>query len=410
MNKMIGKGANGKIKSIRAQQFFRIMLVLIWTRYTVLPYVLQTISKIPYIGVLSRYAFLIPIVFLTMLAWAWIRKRIRVSDILLYLIVALIIVASMLIYPENAVYIERQLVRVLTTVLLMYFVGLAYSHDLFREDLWKASCISVATVFLYQIYQLRLGRALMQDNMDLAYKTLPSVMYMIFWAFSNQKKRYWIYAVAGIGLIFSFGTRGAILAILVYLCLMYFFVAGKCKPYIKVASISILLVLAYLMVASDLLIIVSEYLSKLFGRLGVSTRIFDYFISGNILEGSGRERISSKLFQAISEKPILGYGLMGDRTIANNYAHNLFVELWCEFGIFVGSAIALFFIITPVKALKIESGREYASFILMLMCMVFSKLMVSGSYIEEPYLFLLIGLSTGVCRRKKSRRRRKIAQ
>ena len=106
--------------------------------------------------------------------------------------------------------------------------------------------------------------------------------------------------------------------------------------------------------------------------------------------------ITETIINLIKTKPLTGYGIMADRFyLIDSYAHNLFLELWVHFGVFFGSLIAFAFIYLPAKNLK-KLDDSTKMFIVMLMCMLFSKLMFSGTYLTERYLYLMLGISVAV--------------
>lgn len=139
-------------------------------------------------------------------------------------------------------------------------------------------------------------------------------------------------------------------------------------------------------------------------KLGLSIRIFAKFFEGDFFVSSSRNRIIEVLFEKISEKPVLGYGIAGDRTLVGGYSHNLAVELWVSFGIIIGTILlgVLFFIC--IKALiKSRKNNVDNMAILLLICCGLINLFLSGSYLSAPYLFLLIGLCISVIRKSKNK-------
>ena len=161
------------------------------------------------------------------------------------------------------------------------------------------------------------------------------------------------------------------------------------------------MIAAFFMLSDQFLQLV-KIIADFFEDIGFSTRVFDMFLQGAFVESEGRELLYSKIIDAIKENPIIGYGLMGDRPIIGFYVHNLFLEVLCHFGVALGSIILLLIVGIPCRALSKCRKTDAFVFILMLMCIVFVKLMFSGSYLDEPYLFFLIGVSISVNRRIES--------
>lgn len=375
--------------------FFVCLLVLTWGEHTIFDYVVQVFRRLPIIG--EFYRGVIPFLtgILIFLSLPYLLREVRLVDVLFYCACIVFLCVSIVVLPENAPYIEKDMWRVLGVAIPMYFIGLGYDHDKFKNILYYSSFLGVLLTFLYQIYYLNSGRELISDNMDVAYNLLPSLLYLVYWAFEKKRIVYWIIAVISLPIIFIFGTRGPILACVVFLALELFFKVLLNKSLLlKVLFVGAGIVVLWLLFFSDVLVQLAQFLSEKFEAYGFSTRIFDYFLDGDIAHSSGREEIYDSAIKAIFQSPAFGYGVMGDRVVTDAiYVHNIVLEFWCQFGLVFGTLLLSVVIIIPIKALCLE--RQNSSvfyFILMLMCMVFTKLMLSGSYITEMYLFLLLGI------------------
>lgn len=397
---------NRKTAGFTAAGAFSIMLVLIWTRYTVLIFVLQIISSLPIIGTLKPMVYPAVIAVLAVLAFPWIAKRVRGTEIMFYIVALLLILTTMLFSETSAVYIKKHLNNMLTVVLPMIFVGVCYDHNRHKNVIFYASLVGVITMFAYQLYKLSSGRVLATDNMDSAYKVLPSVMYLLYYAFEKGKMRYTLCAIMAVVSVLIYGTRGPALCILAFLAICIWINIGKIKqPVTRVFVLVITVVLLYLMMSSDVTIRVATKLSEQFTKWGFSSRIFDFFIEGEIADSNGRDILLTRSFELIRENPVLGCGLMGERARVGNYPHNLFVEMWCQYGVFLGTLLSAALIWIPVKAL-IQSKKDQSQFLFLMamICMVFVKLFLSGSYLHETQLFFLIGISLSVSRKYRKQR------
>lgn len=378
---------------------FRLLVMVFWTQYTILKFATEVIERLPFV---SRFSvFLIPVLFVSLLALSlpYIVRQIRSADMIFALSVVLVVIMTLLIYPDSKEYISPQLWRIFGMSVPLYFVGVIYDNEETKKDLFWCSLAGVAVMFLYQLYVLGTGRVLQTDNMNASYNALPSVMYLIYWAVTNNGMKNWLIAFAASALPFVFGTRGPIVAIAVFfaVCLIYRFSKIKNIP-LKMFLILIVGVIAVYVSSGNRILELAEMLSKEFGRIGFSTRIFDFFIEDQLAESAGREKLSEAVWRAIKQNAILGYGFMGDRSIIGGYVHNIVLEYWCSYGVFFGSAAIVLTAVIPLKAMLRSRGTDDLWLLIMFACMVFVKLMVSGSYVYEPYFYLLIGLSMGVLR------------
>lgn len=112
---------------------------------------------------------------------------------------------------------------------------------------------------------------------------------------------------------------------------------------------------------------------------------------------SGRDEVYSTTFEYIYKKPIIGYGPFGvrDKTI---HAHNVFLELWLQFGalfLFVFPFV-LFFVYFKLK--KIDSNYRVWLIFLFLYPMI--NIQFSSAYTTSSVLWFVLGvliLSNTLC-------------
>jgi O-antigen ligase len=146
-----------------------------------------------------------------------------------------------------------------------------------------------------------------------------------------------------------------------------------------------------------------EFLLGVFEEWGFSTRIFQYLLEGEFSVSNARSVLADTVVQAIWEKPIFGHGLMGDRVVTGGYyAHNILLEFLCHYGVFIGSFLLVAAFMIPTVATFRSRKKESFHFLLMMTCLVFIKLMMSGSYLLEADFFLLLGLCVCVLREKET--------
>ncbi len=379
---------------------FRFLVLVFWTQHTILRYVEEVIERLPFV---SRFApFFIPVLFMSLLALSlpYIVRQLRKVDILFVLSVVLVVVMTLLIYPDSKEYISPQLWRIFGMAVPLYFVGVIYDNEETKKDLFWCSLIGVLVAFLYQLYSLASGRVLESDNMNASYNVLPSVMYLVYWAIINNGMKNWLIAFAASALPFIFGTRGPIIAVAVFCAIGLIYRFSKIKNIaVKIVLILIVGIAAVYISTGNRILEWAEILSKRFGEIGFSTRIFDFLIEEQLAESVGRENLSDAVWKAIKQNAISGYGFMGDRAIISPYVHNIVLEYWCSYGVFAGSVAVVLTAVMPLKAMSRSKGTDAFWLIMMFTCMVFIKLMLSGSYVYEPYFYLLIGLCVGSLRK-----------
>lgn len=389
-------------KESRVSEYaFRVLLILIWTQNTIFQYVRVVLMGLPLFNLIADYAFTICVVVSALFALPWITERIRGGDVLFYCVCVMIVIGSLVFFKSNAPHIKSDLWRMLGTVFPMYFIGVSYSHETCKKDLFYASVVGVLVSLMYQFYLYSSGRTTGDYNMNAAYNVLPSALYVLYYAFERAKLRYWVVAVMGIVLVFMFGTRGPILILMVFAAYEFLSVVKNAKSaFVKVVTVLMIALVLFFVFSEEYMTKAAEYMSELFGKLGFSTRIFDYFLEGEMTTSVGRDNITETLYEALAEKPLTGYGLMGDRLFVSSYAHKIYLELWVHFGVIFGTLILGFFVFVPVRAILRSKDVEERDFLVMMLCSVLVKLMLSSSYLYEANLFMMLGVSLAILRKR----------
>lgn len=381
---------------------YRILVALLWTQFTILSFVKALIARMPLIGSLSEIFVPVCIILATMASLPWFLRRVKGSDVLFYWIYVLVALVSMGFFTQNRVFIQEEWYSILITAVPAYFIGVSFSFRSCSRDLFWCSAVGVFCVFFYRLYLINSGAILEADDMDAAYKLLPSVMYLICYASIKKQKLYWAIAIVSLPILFIFGTRGPIICVLVYFMVLVVIDVMRTRNIKKfILFFIILLIVLAVVVNESVFLRIISIASGIFERAGFSTRIFEFFLAGNMWESKGREYLIKSAMAAIMENPIKGYGFMGDRDLLGFYVHNIWVEIWCHFGIILGTIIILAMVgLTGFALIKSRKSRDF-KFLLMLVCLVFIKLSLSGSYVFEPYLYLMLGFSVAICRRRR---------
>ncbi len=390
--------------NIGSRHMFGILLMLIWIKNTLWPFARIIINKLPIINVISEYAFPILTVIAVFFSVPYMMEHIKAKDLMFVVVCIGAVVLPMFVLHENAEFIKEDLQRILLTVIPMFLVGVCYSHEKYKRVLYYCSAVNILVSFAYQLYKASTATESMDYNMNAAYNILPSIMFLMLWAFNNGKLRNWILIAMGMLVLLSHGTRGPVLATVLFFAVML--ILHKTKSNLtKALKYAFFLIGGVILASGTLLTVFSENMQKLFEELGMSTRIFDFFLEGELTQDSGRSFISKKVWSAISEHPIAGNGIMGDRVALDGmYAHNIFLEVWCQLGLVLGTILIGAIITLAVYALIKARKTEAFGFVLMLVILVFTKLMVSSSYLIEPLFFLMIGVCIKAIRDAKAER------
>jgi len=278
-----------------------------------------------------------------------------------------------------------------------FFAGILFPIDLNEQNdliewLYKLSLINVITAGLYVVYYIVSGRnfsGVNGDAMTMAYNLLPSFLLAVLY-FTYKKSVLNVLAIViGSTCLLIYGNRGSILCALcvIVFCVLFAAKLDKKKQIVIVIS-SIIFVSVVLLFMESIL----SSLSLLFERLGFSTRIFDSILTGTISDSNGRDLLLNKCMEYLSNNPFAIKGWYFDRYLLTQYAHNYFLELFVDYGVFLGTVIAFLILRVGVKSYKCITNIKCAHFVALLIIYVSIHLFVSSSILLDSSFYLLMGI------------------
>lgn len=195
------------------------------------------------------------------------------------------------------------------------------------------------------------------------------------------------------------GARGALVSLFLYFVLSllrYDFRKMPVGQFVKLAIIFLLL-LSLILFYSELL----ESVAQTLEQFNIDSRTIRYIQEGRFWEDSGRSNINEALMEGLIDNP-LGYGLYGDRYIARifgsmnyRYAHNIFLEMFCNFGFVIGSIVIAFVVYFIVRLVRSTKGTNEIYLVFSIIPYGLFQLFFSSSYLENILFWALMGLSVG---------------
>jgi surface polysaccharide O-acyltransferase-like enzyme len=326
-------------------------------------------------------------------------KRLKIKDIMFLLIILFMFFLSILFYPDNFDNIIDIFPRFFLSVFPYYFLGRAIrDFEILNRYLSMVSKYVISAAVVYYLITLFSAGAIVSDNMSFSYFLLPSVLFMLFVTLEDSYFKNWIFSALGIIVTIMAGTRGPLVCILAF-CILYFLLNyNNFKTLLKYIP---LFALGVFVTLSN---IFTEWLTAFNVTMlnyGINLRIIQKFLLNDLLNSSGRDILQEMIINGIKKQPLQGYGLMGDRNVAygfadgmgGSYAHNILLELLCQYGVILGSILILLIFTVVLGALIAENNRQNKHMIAILISLGLIKLFMSGSYLLEPYFFLLLGIS-----------------
>lgn len=385
---------------IKRTFFFELLIWMIWTQTILMQYVRAAVMRVPVIGL---YPDAVMIVFyIVVIILALPEFRVGGKDILFVLGFSAVFVLESL-FQDNS-YLDAYFPDLLVTTLLLYLVGVALNEYENKEDvIYHLYILSALTIIINFLYKVVFGTpmdAIMsqyQGDMNLAYNLLPHCCLVSFYARKKTNVFNVTLTIFGAFYLLMLGTRGAALIILINIA--WNLVTGRNSKK-TVARIVVLFGAVGAFVSSSLYNAAILWMYKNAQKFGLSIRIFDKILAGTQLGSSGRDNLTEQLFVSIKEHFLLGTGLCSDRTIIGIYAHNILIELWVEFGVIIGSIILGVLVYFLLQGFRNSNKGGERGLIIALICSSFFKLFLSGSYMDDKMLFMLLGICVGVIRKR----------
>ncbi|MEE3428671.1 MAG: O-antigen ligase family protein [Ruminococcus sp.] len=218
--------------------------------------------------------------------------------------------------------------------------------------------------------------------MGYSYSFLLNVMILLYAGMFKGDKAALVFGIIGTGVDILGGTRGSIIC-LAGLLGAYLLLSRKWKT-----SAILVILLGCFAVNMDLII---NLLGDFVKMIGLNSRIVDALKGDNmtsIAYSNGRGIITEASMKLIAKNP-WGYGFLGERVELNNavvwfktngYSHNIFTELWLQFGVVLGTVAIGFLLFYTVKMIiGFDKSNALYSLGIVLFCYNL-HLLVSRSY------------------------------
>lgn len=341
-------------------------------------------------------------------------RNIRIIDVSAYILVSFFLFASPIFYPSSDKFVEENLLPFISGVLPCYFIGLSLNHS--KRDqmlLFVAKMGIIVQLFWQACFLLGLVEReetafdeTLGEQMEAAYALIFPVLTMICGCSKKHSFENMLFLVLGVALLFFMGTRGPIVIFIAFTAVYYlaFRSFKKFNVLIKTVIISIAALLYHFIVP------LSMFIAPFVASLGFSPRVFESFVGNAMVSAeatSDRDSFYDRVFGAIINDPSgFGYGWGGDRMFTPNggYAHNLELELLCQFGVVLGGAILFFLFFLMLKSFFDCKNSDDKNFWLVMVCTGFLSLQLSESYVTYPLLFIFLGGIVSLIRNKKAQK------
>ena len=253
--------------------------------------------------------------------------------------------------------------------------------------LYKSTIFNIVMLIFFLVFNK--GEA--QYNMAASYQLLFCVTFQLNEfniSHGIHKVIHILVFVVGTSLILIYGARGPLLCLIIYTVLL-FLIENRLNA--KTLFLFILIVAGILLIMFKFNIIL-RLLIDLLDKYELHSRTLNQLLQSEILNDSGRSYYRNITKEYINAKPLFGYGASSDVSLIGGYPHSFLLELMFDFGIPVGVLfyLTIVFIVISTLFQKRGSGR---SLMIIFISTGFVMLFLSGTYLQNQYIFMLLGLT-----------------
>lgn len=352
------------------------------------------ISRLPISGTLLMYG-VFAICYLAKLPEI-IRSLIRKKAYDVWFVILLFGISALVAYWNgwtNRIISESDSVMRLILFSIPVFMMARSIND--YSELMKHFWVIASPLFLFCIFIVSTDA---DPNMQQGYANYMTIGYQIgfitamalnYYFHGSQGKMFRCICLAislyGIFFVVMYGSRGTLLCLSVYLLLI---ALQKIRAAADRTQIIIIMICAsallLLWIYSDVLMLTLQSLAN---RLGMNSRTIAWLLQqDSALDSSGRDSLFAQAWKLIIQNPF-GYGILADRALFDMYAHNLFLELMIDFGLFIGGYFSLVIIVRFVKLVR----NPHMNQVMWLVVVALVQLMVSSSYIQSGWFWIALG-------------------
>lgn len=399
----------------RAQYYYMLLFCAFWCNACFLDFGTVVVDKL--LHVVNSRQIIKPVLFfyLTIKSWAYLRMRISNNNWAFFLVAGIVYLGNFVLFPENNEGLQKYLPYYFYA-LLFFFLGVSLDIKKGKDIIYYASVLNLLCSAFYNLIFTHAGgysgSALdmneVSHDMPQAYYVLPSVIYITWIAlerfhikdiFKLTVFSSVIFALLGFLLESSFGTRGPLVCIVLFAVIYVLLIKKTKRPWLYRTIVLMMGVVVYSFLNEFLL-----FMAGVTSSLGMSDRIFRLALEGTFTQGenSSDERwmIMNTIKNELSRNDfssLWGHGFTGFWDKLGGYPHNVIYEILLTFGLVFGAIIIIYLLSLFIRAYTKNQNASVRGFFLVLLTCGFIKLLMSNTFLSEPFFFMLIGYCINVC-------------
>lgn len=378
---------------------YNLLLLLAWGAI-LLGYWRGINNQLPILGLFTDELEWIIVLLPLLFSLSKVNSLLKTNDYIFWFFCSAIYACNFILYPENEEALNHRFFTFCILVLPYYFIGVVVDLEKYLKPFYYVSIVSICFCAAYELFYLQSGMYsgelnTSDYNMGHAYDILPHVLMVSWFALKEFKPLRFSIMLLGIFMLISFGTRGPIACSVLFIA-GYMLLFKEVKHGILTKMVVVVLGAIFFVFIDPIMLL----LNTLTIDMGMSTRLFDLYFNNEIDSVTSRDAYKDALLMALkSENPTFGFGVLGSFRFIHSYPHKIWLEFIFSFGWFVGVMLlaALAFRVL-ISYFKTKTEDEKVFLFVLIICGVV-KLFMSGSFLDETFLFFLLGYCTNIIRK-----------
>ncbi len=379
----------GKKIRLEPQKIYAIVIVYMLSFMALLNLVnsiLNMVGMQTVLDTVALYGILYILVALGVVMFLWDKHRMPLDVLVVVCAFILLYASSYLLHPQNRQHMMTSLADYADNPLYLTFLYSMPCYIFVRKLRDYAYFKQVLVIFSYLIVAMSIivfffgGDIHGKQYMTFSYNMMLQLFVLFY--HKPQKHKAWHVAFLVIGLfVFAVGgARGALVSFVLAIVFYNILSMRLSKKAVAQLIVAVAAVLVYVIFKEEIISLFTDIL-KMFS---IESRTFEYLIQGIFLDDSNRMAIYEESIRHIGW---IGLGMRGDRVFLNGgYVHNLFIELWVDFGWILGTVVIVLLVAAMIGGMKNKHKPEHF-FVLMLLANGLLGLMVTGSYLNHSPAF-----------------------
>lgn len=394
---------------LSCKRTYSAMIAVIWSHSMFSQY-RGFLTHFPFVGKIIAPFIISVIILLLMIAnYRQTRKNYAPMDFTFFIFAIGIFLLNYLVFPENEKVLNDYASPYLIGTLPFFFAGIVFDVDERTEKTiyWTSVFDLLVLAAYYLLYVQETSYSgetkIMEDMMGPAYAALPFILIIIRKLFIKFDILSLILTILGFLFLLSFGTRGPVACLLVFVLAYHLLLKMYKRPVLVISIIALVGVLLFINIDAIL-----GFLFHIILKLGMGTRVLEYAQAVVLLGGQDAADTSildrqDMMNVASGNFTFFGHGIGSFSRVAHSdyhYSHNIIIDFLIEYGILFGSLLLIGLFVLFYKSWKVSENESGKSFVLVLFCTGFVSLLFSMTYLIKPEFFFALGYCMHYMRKK----------